>query len=345
MDMKRAALVALGALVAVGVAAPADARERIRFVGSSTVFPFSAMVAEQFGRTTAFGTPVVESTGTGGGMKLFCAGIGEQYPDMTNASRRIKDSEVETCAKNGVGDITEVKIGFDGIVLANAKAGPTYRLTLRQVFLALAKEVPVDGEMVPNPHSTWRDVDGSLPDTEIEVLGPPPTSGTRDAFAELALEGGCQTFAGLEALKNTDESRYKAICHTVREDGAYVEAGENDNLIVQKIEANQGALGVFGFSFLDRNADRVKGSIVDGFEPTFENIASGDYPVSRSMYFYVKNAHVAAIPGIREFVDEFTSEQAWGDYGYLTDKGLIPLPAEERQVWREKATGLTPLSR
>ena len=343
--MNKAALVVAGVLVAVSVVAPAaGARERIQIVGSSTVFPFSTAVAEQFGRTTGFGTPVVESTGTGGGMKLFCAGIGEQYPDMTNASRRIKESEVKNCAQNGVSDITEIKIGFDGIVVANAKAAPLYELSLRQIFLALAKEVPVDGEMVPNPHQTWRDVDASLPDAKIEVPGPPPTSGTRDAFAELALEGGCATFDEIKALKKTDKSRYKAICHTVREDGAYVEAGENDNLIVQKLEANPEALGVFGFSFLDRNADKVKGSIVDGVEPTFENIASGDYPVSRSMYFYVKNAHVAAIPGIKEYLDEFTSEKAWGDYGYLTDKGLIPLPAAERQKWREMAAGLAPLS-
>jgi len=344
MNMNKAALVVVGALVAVSAAAPAvDARERIRIVGSSTVFPFSTAVAEQFGRTTRFGTPVVESTGTGGGMKLFCAGIGEQYPDMINASRRIKESEVKNCAQNGVTDITEIKIGFDGIVVASAKAAPLYEFSLRQIFLALAKEVPVNGEMAPNPHQTWKDVDASLPDTKIEVLGPPPTSGTRDAFAELALEGGCATFDEIKALERTDGSRYKAICHTVREDGAYVEAGENDNLIVQKLEANLEALGIFGFSFLESNADKVRGSTVDGVEPTLESIASGDYPVSRSMYFYVKNAHVAAIPGIKEYLDEFTSEKAWGDYGYLTDKGLIPLPAAERHKWREKAAGLAPL--
>ncbi len=328
----------LAAAVTVGVAGAAEARDQIRIVGSSTVFPFSTAVAEQFGKTSSFATPVVESTGSGGGMKLFCTGIGEDHPDVTNASRRIKKSEFENCTKNGIG-ITEVKIGFDGIVLANAKSGPDLDLTLEQVFLALAKEVPVDGKLVANPNKMWSDIDPSLPKAEIEVLGPPPTSGTRDAFVEIAMEGGCKTLAGAKDLGLT-----KKACHAIREDGAYVEAGENDNLIVQKLEANPAAFGIFGFSFLDQNSDKVKGARINGTEPEFELIAAGDYPVSRSLYFYVKQQHVGVIPGIKEFVEEFTSENAWGPDGYLVDKGLIPLPEDARAAMAEQATGLQPLS-
>jgi len=333
--------VATGLLVLAG---PAAARDQIRIVGSSTVYPFATVVAEEFGRSTDFKTPIIESTGTGGGLKLFCSGVGVQHPDVTNASRRIKPSEVELCAKNGVSDITEIKIGYDGIVIANSKKAPGMSLTLQQVFLALAKEVPTpSGDLTPNPHRTWKDVDASLPDVKIEVLGPPPTSGTRDAFNELALEGGCKAFPDLEALKKTDKARYKQVCHSVREDGAYVEAGENDNLIVQKLGANPDAFGVFGFSFLDQNADVIQGSPVDGVEPTFENIAGGSYPVSRSLYFYVKNAHVGKIPGIGEYVTEFTSEKAFGDFGYLTEKGLIPAPESERAKYRDAGTSRTKL--
>jgi phosphate transport system substrate-binding protein len=329
--------------IAVGAGA-AQARDQIRVVGSSTVFPFSTAVAERFGKTTNFKTPVVESTGSGGGLKLFCAGVGVQHPDITNASRRIKSSEVKMCADNGVAEIVEVKIGYDGIVVANAKSAPLYELTLRDLFLALAKDVPdADGKLIPNPNKTWKDVNPALPAKKIEVLGPPPTSGTRDAFVELALEGGCQSFDSIKALKKSDSKQFKAVCHTIREDGAYVEAGENDNLIVQKLEANPDALGVFGFSFLDQNSDKVQGSKINGVEPEFELIAEGDYPVSRPLYFYVKKAHVGVIPGIAEFLAEFTSDKAWGEEGYLADKGLIPMPDEERKEWSDKASQLVAL--
>ena len=332
------------ALASIVLAGAAEARDQIRIVGSSTVFPFSTAVAEQFGRTIAFKTPVVESTGSGGGLKLFCAGIGTGHPDITNASRRIKMSEVERCAKNGITEITEVKIGFDGIVVANSRSAPRIKLTRQQIWLALAKDILKDGKWVANPHKTWSDVDPSLPNVAIRVLGPPPTSGTRDAFAELALEGGCKTLKDVKALKKGDKKLYKAVCHSVREDGAYVEAGENDNLIVQKLEADPASLGVFGFSFLDQNGDKIQGSVVDGVEPTFENIAGGDYPVSRSMYFYVKKAHVGHVPGIQEYVAEFTSENAFGDDGYVVDKGLIPMPSDDREMVRKAAKALAPLS-
>jgi phosphate transport system substrate-binding protein len=336
-----ALLLAAGVLMLAG---PALARDQIRIVGSSTVYPFATVVAEEFGHGSDFKTPIIESSGTGGGLKLFCAGVGVRHPDITNASRRIKESEVALCDKNGVADVTEIKIGYDGIVIANSKQAARLPLTLKQVFLALAKQVPTpSGDFTPNPNRSWKDVDDSLPDLKIEVLGPPPTSGTRDAFNELALEGGCKTFPEIVALEYTDNAKYKQICHSVREDGAYVEAGENDNLIVQKLAANKDAFGVFGYSFLDQNADVIQGSPVDGVEPSFENIGTGAYPVSRSLYFYVKNAHLERIPGIEEYVAEFTSEKAFGDFGYLTDKGLIPAPNTERSKYRDAGLNRTKL--
>lgn len=323
----------------------AAGRDHIEVVGSSTVYPFSTVVAETFGNKTKFKTPKIESTGSGGGFKLFCNGNGIDTPDITNSSRRIKKSEVEKCASNGVKNITEVQIGFDGIAIANSKKGKDFKLTLKDIFLALAKKVPgkTDGELVDNPYKTWKDVNADLPAIKIEVLGPPPTSGTRDAFAELAMEGGCKKIAWIKAMKKTDKSKYKAICHSVREDGAYIEAGENDNLIVQKLEKNPDALGVFGFSFLDQNSDKVKGASIDGVEISFENIADGSYPVSRPLFFYVKNAHVGKVPGIKEFLAEFTHDDTWGDDGYLTEKGLIPLSEEKRKEIATAAKELTPL--
>jgi len=324
----------------------ASGRNYISIVGSSTVYPFATTVAEQFGKTSKFKTPKIESTGSGGGMKLFCAGNGIDTPDITNASRRIKYSEYEKCQKNGVKDITEVKIGYDGIVLANSKTVPQMKLTKKDIYLALAKDVPDpkgEQKLVPNPYTTWKEVNASLPDTKIEVLGPPPTSGTRDAFVELAMEGGCKKIDWIKALKKKDKKHFKAVCHTVREDGAYIEAGENDNLIVQKLAANAKALGIFGFSFLDQNADKIQGSIVGGEEPTFDNIAAGKYPVSRPLYFYVKNSHVGVVPGMAEYLAEFSSDKAWGEEGYLSDKGLIPMPTEERKQFAADAKALKPL--
>jgi len=330
---------AAASLVLSGTVGAQAARDYIFIVGSSTVYPFATVVAENFGRATGFRTPKIESTGSGGGLKLFCAGVGVEHPDVTNASRRIKSSEVDLCATNGVTDIVEVKIGYDGIVLANDKSAPLFELSLRDVWLGLAREIPNPNgsegvaNMVPNPNKSWKDVNPALPDLKIEVLGPPPTSGTRDAFAELAMEGGCKTFDWIAALKKADKNAYKAVCHTVREDGGYVEAGENDNLIVQKLQANPASLGIFGFSFLDQNADRLKGSKINGQVPTFEAIADGDYPVSRSLYFYAKKAHIGVIPGMQEYLTEFTSDKAWGPDGYLADRGLIPMPEAERQQY------------
>ncbi|MBR9805283.1 phosphate ABC transporter substrate-binding protein [bacterium] len=333
---KLSAITALSVVFAGSTFSTASsARDYIEVVGSSTVYPFATAVAEKFGKSTSFKTPKIESTGSGGGMKLFCKGVGVGTPDVTNASRRIKKNEYDMCQKNNVTDIVEVLIGYDGIAFANSKKSPQYALTRRDIYLALAKDVPnPDGSasFVPNPYKTWNDVNKELPKTKIEVLGPPPTSGTRDAFAELALEGGCKSFSWIAELKAEDKSLYKQRCHTVREDGAYIEAGENDNLIVSKLEANPDAFGVFGFSFLDQNSDRVQGSVVDGETPNFESISNGDYKVSRPLYFYVKKQHVGLVPGIEEYLRAFTQESAWGDEGYLAEKGMIPLNKKKRKA-------------
>jgi phosphate transport system substrate-binding protein len=284
--MKATLAGAAAALAMASVPGTAMARDTISIVGSSTVYPFATVVAERFGRT-GNSTPKIESTGSGGGMKLFCQGVGTQHPDITNASRRMKKSEFELCQSNGVKDITEVKVGYDGIVIANSVKGEHIDLSLRDIFLALAKDVPnPDGseELVANPYKTWKEVNPALPNTEIEVLGPPPTSGTRDAFNELAIEGGCKTFPWLKAIKSEDKSKYKAICRSVREDGAYVEAGENDNLIVQKLEKNPAAYGVFGYSFLDQNRGGDQGYLGEkGLIPLGDDLRKSMAKQARSL--------------------------------------------------------------
>lgn len=334
-------LAPVAALLLSGAAQAQAGRDYIAAVGSSTVYPFATTVAEKFGKAGKFKTPKVESTGTGGGFKLFCGGVGVQYPDISNASRAIKQSEIDSCKKAGVTDIIEVKIGYDGIVLANSLKGVKYKLTRRDLFLALAKMVPDPASpqsLIPNPNRTWKDVNSSLPADKIEVLGPPPTSGTRDAFTELVMENGCSTFAWIKSLKDVDEARFKKVCDSIREDGAYIEAGENDNLIVQKLEANPKALGIFGYSYLEENVSKIEGSAIDGVLPTFDNISSGKYPVSRPLFFYVKKAHLGVIPGLREFVAEFITDRALGGEGYLADKGLIPMAAGEAAKVRSTVT-------
>ncbi|MBU0654190.1 MAG: PstS family phosphate ABC transporter substrate-binding protein [Gammaproteobacteria bacterium] len=321
--------VAMGLLAATGVA---QARDNIEIVGSSTVYPFSTAVAEQFAKKTGMAAPKVESTGTGGGMKLFCAGAGIDTPDITNASRRMKKKEMEDCLKNGVNEVTEIKVGFDGIAVGNHKSAQPIKLSRRELYLALAKDVPADpnGELIPNPYTTWKQVNPELADIKIEVMGPPPTSGTRDALAELGMEKGCNLFKGMPELKKKDEKAHKAACTAVREDGHYIESGENDNLIVQKLQANPNAVGIFGYSFYDQNRDSLQAATIDGKEISYENISSGKYPLSRPLFFYVKNSHVGQVPGIKEFMAEFTSEEALSADGYLADKGLVALPANEK---------------
>jgi phosphate transport system substrate-binding protein len=312
--------------------------QQIQIVGSSTVYPFTTAVAEQFQRTNPGMSAIVESTGTGAGMKLFCAGVGDQHPDMTNASRRIKASEYRDCAKNGVKQIIEVPIGIDGLALIEGMSGASMTLTVRDVYAALAAN-PFGK---PNTAKTWKDVNPALPAVAIQVYGPPPTSGTRDSLAELILEKGCETDPAMKALKESDKDRHKDLCTKIREDGAYVEAGENDNLLVQKVAANPGAIGILGYSFLEENADKVKGIPLGGIAPTAETISSLTYPGARQLYIYVKGEHLNVIPGMREFLAEYA--RAWAKGGYLERRGLIPSPADVQAKGSEAATRLTPMT-
>lgn len=330
-----------------GIPTAASARDQIRAVGSSTVYPFATAVAEQFGKTGGK-SPVVESTGTGGGMKLFCAGVGEGHPDIANASRPMKKAEFELCQTNGVKDIVEIKIGLDGIVLAMDKNGPDISLQQEEIFLGLAKEIHDENlKFIPNPHKKWQDIDPLLPDTKIEVLGPPPTSGTRDAFLELVMEKGAKGFGALRDMKDADEKNgtkdYEKVWKSIRQDGAYVEAGENDNLIVQKLEGNKDAIGIFGYSFLEENTAKIKAILIGGIAPTYENISSGKYPASRALFIYVKKAHIGVIPGLKEFLAEFTSAKAVGEDGYLVAKGLIAMPKADIEKSAKIAVDLTPM--
>jgi phosphate transport system permease protein len=325
--MKRVSAFAFGLAAALIAASPAAARDQLHIVGSSTVYPFSTTVAEALAKQGALRSPVVEATGTGGGIKLFCEGVGEATPDLVGASRKIKQSEIDTCAQNGVAKITEIPIGHDGIVVANSKAGPDFNVTRAQLFLALAKTVPQNGQLIANPYRAWNEIDPALPAERIEVLGPPPTSGTRDAFVELVMDKGCEGFAEIAAL---DGDARKAACQQVREDGAYIDAGENDNLIVQKLQANPAAFGIFGYSFLEQNADTLKAAQVEDVAPSYETISSQQYPVARELFLYVKAAHRTIVPGIDPFVRELLSERAMGQEGYLADKGLVPFTPDER---------------
>jgi len=340
--MSRIKLTAAAAMAAALLAsAPAMARTQIHAVGSSTVYPFATSVAERFARANpGSGAPVIESTGTGGGMKLFCAGVGERFPDIENASRRIKASEVKSCAANGVSQITEIQVGLDGIALATAKNSPLAGLTQRDIYLALAK-TPFGK---PNKSKTWKDVNPKLPALAIRVYGPPPTSGTRDALGELLLTPPCEANAGVAALKKSDEAKAKAICTGIREDGAYVEAGENDNLIVQKIEANPGTIGIFGYSYLEANENLLKGIAINGVAPSYDSIATFKYPGARPLYIYVKNAHLGAVPAIRAYVAEFTKEATWGRTGYLVRRGMIASPDDVRARNAAAAKDMTPLN-
>lgn len=323
----------------------AGPRQQISIVGSSTVFPFASAVAEHLGQSGQIKTPTVESTGTGGGFKIFCGGTGVNYPDIANASRKIKPTEVKACASAGVKDLVEVKIGFDGIVLAQTKQGKSVDFSRKDLYLGLAKQIPDPdcaecGKLIDNPYKTWDQVNPSLPNAKIEVMGPPTSSGTRDAFAELVMEAGCNEYDWLKEWKKKNEAEYKRMCQTMREDGAYVEAGENDNLIVQKLKTKPGAFGIFGYSFLDANRDELTASTIERKEPTPDSIADGAYPISRPLFFYVKKAQIGAVPGLNEYIEEFTSEKAWGDEGYLVEKGLVPLPERQRKQVADSARKL-----
>ena len=341
MSLKLFGLAATAAM-ALTISSQAEARTQMRAVGSSTVYPFAKIVAERIARANPrLGTPIIESTGTGAGMKLFCAGVGERFPDVENASRRMKASEAKLCASNGVTQITEIQVGLDGVTLATAKGSPLSNISQRDIYLAIAK-TPYGK---PNRAKTWKDINGSLPAIPIRVYGPPPTSGTRDALGELLMTPPCEANASMAALKKSDEAKFKAICTGVREDGGYIQAGENDNLIVQKIEANPGTIGIFGFSYLEENGDKLKGLSVNGVVPTYESISAFKYPGARPLYIYIKNAHANAIPAVRAFAAEFTKESTFGPNGYLRRQGgMIAAPNNVRARSQQAARGLSPLN-
>ncbi len=340
--MTKATYLAVALVGGIALSGAAEARE-IKIVGSSTVFPYTQAVAEEFAKKGGK-APTVESTGTGGGFKIFCQGVGEAHPDITGASRAIKKSEFEDCQKNGVTDITEVLLGYDGLSIAVSRKGKQFDLTKEQIFLALASEIPAGDKLVPNPHKKWSDIDKSLPDVAITVYGPPPTSGTRDAFVELAMHAGCEKLDYFKAKKAEMEKKdfeklVKDKCSPMRTDGAFIEAGENDNLIVQRLEADPNAVGIFGYSFLFENQDKLQPVTVGGVEPNLENIASGKYGISRPLYIYVKNAHRKVISGMDDFIKEYVSTEAMGPGGYLAERGLVSLPEDKLKEVQEAATG------
>lgn len=312
----------------------AQTRDQIRIVGSSTVFPYTQAVAEEFANATGNPAPVVESTGTGGGMQIFCSGVGPNFPDIVGASRAMKQSEWKLCQENGVTDVSEALIGYDGLSIAMSSDGVDINLSEAQIFQALAAEVVINGEIVSNPYTHWNQIDSSLPDTQIIVLGPPPTSGTRDAFVELVMHDGCNDFGEIEALQTSDKDRWNTICSRMRQDGPFVEAGENDNLIVQRLQQDPTAMGIFGYSFLYENLDTLKGVSINGISASLESIADDSYPVSRPLYFYVKNVHRLVIPSLEDFIGEYMSENALAPNGYLAERGLVSLSDESRESLR-----------
>ncbi|MDR9432376.1 MAG: substrate-binding domain-containing protein [Spiribacter sp.] len=333
MQTWKTTALAVAAAASMTTVAVAQERDQMRIVGSSTVYPFASYVVEEFGATTNYPTPVIESTGSGGGMRLFCDGVGVDTPDITNASRRMKPSEFDRCMENGVTDITEALIGSDGIVIAQSNDNAPLELTREQILLAVAAKVPQNGELVDNPYTSWNQIDSSLPNREIEVLGPPSTSGTRDAFEELVMEGA------------SESAGYPEEYTDIRTDGGYVDSGENDNLIVQRIRENKDAVGVFGYSFLVENSDTISAATVDGVAPTTESISREEYPVARSLWFYIKEAHEGVVPGIEEYVSLFMDDIMIGEDGLLIDEGLIPLPGSESARQRDRVEDRVNLQR
>lgn len=333
---------AVAALGVVAMTAQAEARDQIRVVGSSTVFPYTQAASEEFSKSSGMKAPVVESTGTGGGMKIFCQGIGTQHADITGASRAMKKSEYDDCAKNGVTDISEALIGYDGLSFAMSRKGTAMDITKGQLFLALAAEIVKDGKVVANPYKKWSEIDKKLPDIAIQVFGPPPTSGTRDAWVELVMEEGCHELAGYKELAKDVQ---KNVCSRMRQDGPFIEAGENDNLIVQRLESDPNAYGIFGYSFLYENQDKLAGAKVEGVAPSIDAIADGSYKISRPLFFYVKNAHRGVIPGLNDFVKEYVSDAALAPGGYLTDRGLVPLSDKRRAEMQDAVVNAKHMSR
>jgi len=331
-------LATAAALAAACAATPAlgQARDTVHIVGSSTVYPFSSAVAEHFGKLGKFKTPVVESTGTGGGFKLFCSSEGVDSPDVNDASRPITDAEKAACTQAGITPV-EIRVGYDGIVVAENKSAHGFDLTREQLYRAVAKTVAVGGKLVANPYKSWSDIDPKLPKRHITVFGPAPNHGTRDAFVELVMDPACEKVAEVKALPKDE---IKKTCQTVREDGAWTDVSEDYAVIMGKLKNDKDAVGVFTFSYVDQNRDKIQASKIDGITVSLETISSGQYPISRPLFIYVKKGHVGVIPGLAEFAQEFVSEKAAGKEGYLVDKGLIPAPAPELKAQQAIAKGL-----
>jgi len=341
----KALLGCAAAMALTSMAAPAfAARDYVWAAGSSTVFPFATRVAENYAKKTGKKAPKVESLGTGGGIKLFCSGTGDGFPDIANASRPMKKSEFEACKAKGVNNIVELKIGFDGIVVAMDKSAPDYSFKVEHLYLGLGQTVLRGGQFVANPYKTWKDVGAGLPTNRILVYGPPPTSGTRDAFVELAIEAGARKFPTADAIRSDNEKKFKELVDPLRKDG-WVDAGENDNAIVQTLTKTPGSLGVFGWSYLEENMDKIKGASVNGVKPSPGSIADGSYPLARSLFIYVKKANIGVTQGLGEFLNEFVSDAATGRGGYLQSRGLIPLPQGQHDGQKEAAQKLPPMAR
>jgi len=348
--MKKSTIMSAVVLIVTlfGSTSPGLTRDYMMIVGSTTMFPFSDPVVEEFVKKTGSKVPLIQATGSGGGLMLFCAGVDELDPDIAGSSRRMRKSEFATCQANGVKEIVELKVGYDGIVLAQSINLPkSMNLTLKDIYLALAKEVPDPGggeKLVPNPYKTWKDVNKTLPNLPIKVLGPSAGSGTRNVFTKLAMQEGCASFDWLRALKKEDMLEFKTVCRALREDGAYIPAGEEDDQTIQHLTSNLGTIAILTFAILDGNQDKIRGLAVDGIKPDFKTIADDSYPLTRPLYLYVKKAHVDVVPGIREYLEECTSEKTWGKEGYLIDHGLVPMSAEKRKKYRGIAQKLTPMS-
>ena len=343
--MKKLLLGAAAVISMTAAGAPAyAARDFVWAAGSSTVFPFTTRVAENYAKKTGSKAPKVESLGTGGGIKLFCGGMGDGFPDIANASRPMKKSEFDACAAKGVKDIVQIKIGFDGIVIASDKDGPDYNFKLEHLYMGLAQQVLKGGKFVANPYKTWDEVGGGLPGNKVLVYGPPPTSGTRDAFVELAIEAGARKFPTADELRSNNEKKFKELVDPLRKDG-WIDAGENDNAIVQTLTKTPGSLGVFGYSFLEENGDKVKGMPVNGIRPTAGAISDGSYPLSRSLFIYVKKGQIGVTKGLQEFINEYVSDAATGRGGYLQSRGLIPLPPGQHDSNKQIAKNLPGMGR
>jgi phosphate transport system substrate-binding protein len=336
-----AAAVALSGMAAVPAHA---ARDYVWAAGSSTVFPFATRTAENFAKKSGKKAPKVESLGTGGGIKLFCSGAGEGFPDIANASRPMKKAEFDACASKGIKDIIQIRIGFDGIVIATDKDGADYNFKTENLYMGLSKTVLKGGQFVANPNKNWDDVAGGLPGNRIQVYGPPPTSGTRDAFVELAIEAGARKYPTLDAIRSDNEKKFKSLVDPLRNDG-WIDAGENDNAIVGTLTKTPGSLGVFGWSYLEENMDKIKGATVNGVKPSAQTISDGSYPLSRTLFIYVKKANIGVTPGLEDFLKEFTSDAATGRGGYLQGRGLIPLPPGQHQAQKDVVAKKTTMGR